>query len=222
MISKQRLSDEIIKAARRLPEGKPLTAKLLLHLGQRAAVDQALARLARKGQLLRVARGAYALPVRGPFGTRSPSSTRLVEGLSAQTGEAITRQGADAANGLGLTTQVPTREVYWTSGRTRTLPLGGAKVELRHVSSWKLVLPGRPAGELIRAMAWLGPERASEAVQLANEHLKPREVREVLALRHRLPTWVAKEISALAPLSSKPDAGRLGRVSKPTWRVGNT
>ena len=195
---KQRLPRDIIRAARRLPEGSPITAKELLHLGERAAVDQALSRLARKGRLLRVARGAYALPVRGPFGTRAPSSTRLVEGLSAQTGEAITYQGASSANGLGLTTQVPMREIYWTSGKTRALALGGSEVELRHAPSWQLLLPGQPAGEVIRAIAWLGPERASEAVQVAKELLTPREVSEVLALRHRVPTWVAKEISTLA------------------------
>ena len=36
-----------------------------------------------------------------------------------------------AANDLGLTTQVPIRSVYLTSGRSRTMSLGKQIVELR-------------------------------------------------------------------------------------------
>ena len=77
---------------------------------------------------------------------------RLAEGL-ARAGETVAHQGAEAANGLGLTTQVPIREVFWTSGPSRVVTLGGAKIELRHVPPWQLVLPGRPGGEVVRAMA---------------------------------------------------------------------
>ena len=41
----ERLSEQIIQQAAALPEGTPLAAKGLLHLGSRAAVDQALSRL---------------------------------------------------------------------------------------------------------------------------------------------------------------------------------
>ena len=40
-----------------LPEGTPVAAKELLHLGSRAAVDQALSRLVRRGSLMRAGRG---------------------------------------------------------------------------------------------------------------------------------------------------------------------
>ena len=45
----QRLSEQIIQQAAALPEGTPLAAKGLLHLGSRAAVDQALSRLTERG-----------------------------------------------------------------------------------------------------------------------------------------------------------------------------
>jgi len=198
MSTPHRLVRGVLGTTHGLPEGTPISAKQLLHLGSRAAVDQALSRLVKRGELLRVARGIYVLPVHGVFGTRAPSPRKMVEGLSIRLGETIAHQGADAANGLGLTTQVPMREVYWTSGATRTLNLGGNTVELRHAPAWQLVLPGRPAGEVIRAMAWLGPGRAGEAVQQAKNYLTPSELAEVLSARPHLPTWVAREVSALA------------------------
>ena len=57
------LAKAILSAAQALPEGGLLSPKEFLHLGSRAAVDQTLTRLTREGQLLRVVRGTYALPI---------------------------------------------------------------------------------------------------------------------------------------------------------------
>jgi predicted transcriptional regulator of viral defense system len=116
----QRLTEQIFAHAKGLPEGTPIVAKGLLHLGNRAAVDQALSRLAERGQLLRAGRGLYLLPVTSRFGRRAPSVDQALEALANQRGEVIVPSGAAAANSLGLTTQVPIRSVYLTSGRTQT------------------------------------------------------------------------------------------------------
>jgi hypothetical protein len=180
-----------------LPEGTPLAAKELLHLGSRAAVDQALSRLARLGSLMRAGRGLYIRPIESRFGTRAPVASKVVEAIAAQRGESVAPHGAAAANELGLTTQVPVREVYLTSGRSRRLQLGAQVIELRHVPAWQLVLLGRLAGAAIRALAWLGPERASEALRTLQRKLPPTELQAIVAARAGLPTWMAQEVSAL-------------------------
>ena len=105
--------------------------------------------------------------------------------------------GAAAANALGLTTQVPMRAVYLTSGPNRRLKLGAQMMELRHAPRWQLMFPGRPAGEVVRALAWLGPEKAGEAIRQLRTKLPPSELKEVTLARSRLPTWMAREVSAL-------------------------
>ena len=192
------LATRIMEHASGLPEGTPLAAKELLHLGSRAAVDQALSRLARLGSLMRAGRGLYIRPIESRFGTRAPVASKVVEAIAAQRGESVAPHGAAAANELGLTTQVPVREVYLTSGRSRRLQLGAQVIELRHVPAWQLVLLGRPAGAAIRALAWLGPERASEALRTLQRKLPPTELQAVMAARAGLPTWMAQEVSALA------------------------
>ena len=192
------LAIRIMQHASGLPEGTPLAAKELLHLGSRTAVDQALSRLARLGSLMRVGRGVYLRPIKSRFGMRPPVSSEVVEAIAAQRGESVAPHGAAAANELGLTTQVPVREVYLTSGRSRRLQLGAQVIELRHVPAWQLVLLGRPAGAAIRALAWLGPKRASEALRTLQRKLPPTELQAVVAARAGLPTWMAQEVSALA------------------------
>lgn len=194
----QRLTEHILEHAARLPEGAPVAAKSLLHLGNRAAVDQALSRLAERGQLLRAGRGVYLLPVRSRFGTRAPSVEQAVEALAAQRGEVIVSSGAAAANSLGLTTQVPVRSVYLTSGRTRKMNLGKQIVELRHAPRWQLAMAHRPAGQAVRALAWLGPERAESALQALKRKLSPAAFSELVAAAPQLPTWLARSVGKVA------------------------
>ena len=193
----QTLAKQVLKHATGAPEGTPLVAKELLHLGSRAAVDQVLSRLVQRGALLRAGRGIYVLPVESRFGTRAPSAVKMVEGLATQRGETIVAHGAAAANALGLTTQVPMRAVYLTSGPSRQLKLGAQMVEFRHAPIWQLIFPGRAAGEVVRALAWLGPEKAGAAIKKLRTKLPASELKEVASARSRLPTWMAQEISTL-------------------------
>ena len=192
------LTEAILSAAETLPEGGLLSPKGFLHLASRAAVDQALARLARQGKLLRVGRGAYALPVISRFGVRPPSTEAVVEAIESAGGEVIVASGATEANALGLTTQVPTREVFLTSGATRKLRLGNRTVELKHGSRWQLALGKRPAGKAIRALSWLGPEQALPALKILSTKLSPEEWAAMRAARAALPSWLARAVSQVS------------------------
>ena len=172
-------------------------AKEALHLGTRVAVDQALSRLVKGGALLRAGRGAYVLPVETRFGVRTPSVDKVVEGISAAKGEIIAPHGATAANTPGLTTQVPVRAIYLTSGRSRRFQLGGQTIELLHAPGWQLTLVGSPAGDVVRALAWLGPEQSKMALRTLERKLPPGALQMVAAVRSRLPTWMAQQISQM-------------------------
>ena len=188
------LPESILLHAQSLPEGGVLSPKEFLHLGSRAAVDQALCRLAQQGKLLRVARGTYVMPVSSRFGTRAPSPEKVVNALAAQSGEIMAPHGASAANALGLTQQVPIRETYLTSGRTRRLKLGRSEVMVKHAPRWMLALGGRPAGAAVRALAWLGPAHAGESLATLRRTLPPSEWQTLASVRATLPSWMASAI----------------------------
>ena len=194
----QHLTEQILAYAETLPEGTPLAAKSLLHLGSRAGVDQALSRLAERGHLIRAGRGVYLRPVKSRFGARAPSVEKAVEALAVQRGEVIVPNGAAAANALGLTTQVPVRSVYLTSGRSRTMTLGKQLVELRHAPRWQLALADRPSGQAVRALAWLGPEKAESALKALKRKLPPSAFGELVAAAPQFPTWLARSVGKAA------------------------
>src|SRR4051812_16035551 len=118
------VAENILSHAKTLPEGALISAKEVLHFGSRAAIDQALKRLEARNELMRLGRGVYARPVKTRFGTRAPAPEKVVERIAATRAETIVTHGAAAANALGLTTQVPTKLVYLTSGPNRKLTLG--------------------------------------------------------------------------------------------------
>ena len=191
------LPRQILKHAAESPEGTLLCPSALLHLGSRAAVDQALSRLARKGELMRVCQGVYVRPVQTRFGPRPPAVDKVLASLSALWGETIVPCGGIAANTLGLTTQVPVRQIFLTSGPNRKLKLGGLTMELRHAPRWQLVAPHRPAGDAVRALAWLGPEEVEENLGTIEHKLSSKDFEELAATRAVMPSWLAEPVSAM-------------------------
>lgn len=188
------LPETILQQARSLPEGGILSPREFLHLGSRSAVDQAFSRLARTGRLLRVARGTYAIPISSRFGSRTPSPEKVIRALAEQSGEIVVPHGASAANTLGLTQQVPIREVYLTSGRTRKLKLGRSEVLVKHAPHWMLALGTRPAGSAVRALAWIGPTHAGKSLALLRRILPLSEWQMLTSTRATLPGWMAQAI----------------------------
>jgi len=188
------IAENILTEAERLPEGALISAKVLSHLGKRAAVDQALKRLEQRKQLLRLYAGAYVRPIKTRFGVRAPAAEKIVEAIAATRAETVVPHGAAAANSLGLTTQVPTKLVYLTSGRNRRLKLGAQVVEMKHAPQWMLLPSHRAAGEAVRAIAWMGEHHAAEALTTLKHKLPPSTVDELIALRPALPAWMSKSI----------------------------
>lgn len=190
------MQQRIIEQSRRLPPGALLAPRSFLHLGSRAAVDQAFSRMTRTGELVRVGRGRYVRPKQTRFGPRIPSPGELVEQLSKATGERVVPSGAAAAHGLGITTQVPVRAVYLTSGASRKLTLGNQTVTLRNAPAWKLWGPGTREGDVLRALEWIGPSGVTAEVARQAVHcLEPDERERLMLACASVPSWLSRAIT---------------------------
>ena len=176
--------------------GKPFTTASLLGLGSRKAVDCALARLVEEGTVVRVSRGIYM----------RPKSTRFVKSVAAnlmevlnvlaeRTGEQVAISGAEAAQRLKLTTQVPMAPLFYTSGSTRELTINNQRVKLKHVANRKLALAGTPAGVALSALWFLGRKLVNNHVltKVANA-LSPKVLEEVKTAN--IPGWMVSAIDS--------------------------
>ena len=189
------ISEKIMEYAETLPEGSLLRPKDFLDLGSRSAIHQAFSRLARQHKLIRIFQGVYVRTIETRFGKCPPDFNKVIAALSELWGETIVSSGGGAANFLGLTTQVPMRLSYLTSGPSRQLQFY-TKVNLHHSPHWQLVAPNRPAGILIRALTFLHPDEAEEAIEKVVPRFSGEDMSELMAARAILPEWIAKPLNA--------------------------
>lgn len=181
----------------RMASGEPFSVRELLTLGPRASVDQALSRMARGGEIERVARGFYARPkVNETLGRTVPVEPQKVVAAIARTaGAKVNVHGAEAARRFGLTTQVPMRQVYTTSGRSRRVHLRTGDVTLVHAAQSRMELAGTPAGEALSALLYLGKNEVTpEIVQRIRAALPEEEFGRLRTATTVMPSWLSDSL----------------------------
>ena len=181
------------------------TPKDFLDLGSREAVDQALSRLVKAGQLRRVGRGLYDKP-RISSVLKRPAPVDLkaaIAALARRDGARIMLDDLTAANQLGLTNAVPAKVCYLTDGYTRALKIDGRTVHFQRASPRVMQWAGKPAAPVALALRWLGPSAAADARVVSTlKRQLPDDVKlDLWRNRWRLPSWaqpLARSITARA------------------------
>ena len=128
-----------------------------LDLGDRDAVDKALQRLARAGEIRRIDRGLYDKPRTSSLtGAPTPSDYRqVIEALARRDQTRMLVDGLTAANDLGLTDAVPAHVVVHTDARRHSIQLENLTIEFRKTAPSRLYWAGRPAMRVVQALHWL-------------------------------------------------------------------
>ena len=188
------MADKIMKKMSAHASGKWVCSpKDFLGLGSREAVDQALSRLVKAGQLRRVGHGLYDMP-RISNVLKRPAPVDLdaaIAALARRDGVRIMPDGLMAANQLGLTNAVPAKVSYVTDGFSRTLKIDGRAVRFRHAGPSVMRWAGKPAAPVVQALRWLGPEAAADVrvVSTLSRHLPAHVKLDLLQNCRDLPGW---------------------------------
>lgn len=99
--------------------------------GNEKVVSRALSAEEKKGNVVRLANGVYLRPKNTRFGIVYPSVDEMVKAIANRDKAKVQPCGMTALNILGLSTQVPTKYTYLTSGSSRKLRLGNRQIELK-------------------------------------------------------------------------------------------
>ncbi|MEK1948859.1 MAG: DUF6088 family protein [Ensifer adhaerens] len=195
--------DRIMRRARAGGRGGVFTPRDFLDVAARAAVDQALSRLAKTGKLRRLARGLYDYPkVHPKLGPLSPTPDDVAQALARETGSQVQIAGARAANALGLSTQVPAKSTYLTDGPSRRVVLGKRVVDLRHASPKHLIAPGSAAGTVVQALRHVGQVRAADVAQIAARRLSASDKKTLASTAVQAPAWMRPTLVSIANAAS--------------------
>lgn len=188
-----------MKRARGRGRGGVFTPSDFLDVAGRSAIDQALSRLVKNGQLRRLARGLYDFPKIHPkLGPLSPTPDDVAQALARETGSHVQIAGARAANALGLSTQVPAKSTYLTDGPSRRVVLGKRVVDLRHASPKHLIAPGSAAGTVVQALRHVGACRAADVAQVAARRLSAKDKKTLASTAVQAPAWMRPTLVSIA------------------------
>lgn len=84
--------------------------------------------------LERLAKGIYYKPIVTDYGNVYPSTERIVKSIAEHEHAEILPTGEVALNALGMSTQVPMRAVYLTTGSPRVITIGTKQIQLKRRS----------------------------------------------------------------------------------------
>jgi len=187
--------------------GYVFTPSDFISVGSRAAVDQALSRLAKSGVIRRLAQGIYDYPKVSPrLGPLSPKPDDVAKAVARKDGQVLSVSPAKAANMLGLTTQVPAKLVYLTNGPTRSKTFGGQTIYLRNAAAKNLAGVGTPVGLIFQALRYVGKDGIdTDTLKKLSRHLTADDLKALLKDSHKAPDWmrpVAKDIARFADMAA--------------------
>ncbi|MFY9402651.1 MAG: DUF6088 family protein [Candidatus Omnitrophota bacterium] len=165
-----------------------------LDLGNRAAVDQALSRLVRSGDIRRLARGLYDYPRKHPdFGDMPPNVNRITAALAEKDNLKIQPSGAYAANLLGLLDQVPAKIALLTDGSTRVVQVGNWHIMFRKTSPKNMATAGRVSGLVIQALRYMKQRNIDERViNSLKRRLSPDDKKQLINDIRYAPAWIGE------------------------------
>ncbi|MDS1140791.1 DUF6088 family protein [Pusillimonas sp. SM2304] len=125
-----------------------------------------------------------------------PAPEQVAQAVAAAEGAIIEIHGAEAARRLGLSTQMPVQAVFHTTGSSHMIRLGKLLVQLQHVAPRKLALAGRPAGQALAALWYLGRSQVTpDTFKQIAKKLPASEFEALSQAKASMPAWMIEALT---------------------------
>lgn len=190
------VADKIIKRVRGKGRGWAFTPKDFLDLGTRASIDMALTRLVQAGQIRRIGRGLYDYPkLHDKLGALTPDTDSIAQAVATQSGDRLSASGAQSANRLGISTQVPAKTSYATSGQTRVKKVAGRTIALKRSRAPILDDASQDANAVLQLLAHVGKANIDDDLihRLASQ-LDDRDLKALRKAQPLMPGWMSDAV----------------------------
>jgi len=168
-------------------------------IGNIATVERILSRLLEEKKINRIRRGLYYIPEHSRWGEVPPSQSEVVKALSRSMHTNFLLDGANALHKLGLTNQIPMKQVYLTDKQINTISIGKVAIEFRKVSPKKLSGSNNRAGVYLSAIEYLGKDEASlESMKIKVANTLSKDVaKELKSASVNRSAWVREVVNEI-------------------------
>lgn len=141
-------------------------AKDFTDFGTRSSIDISLFRLKKQDIIRQIIRGIYDYPCNGKFTSNYiyPNIWDVATTIARKNSWKIIPSGAIALNTLGLSTQVPTKYIFYTNGNSCEYLIDKQKIIFKKQAPKKFQSSDNFLELIIKALQTLGKEHINEAI----------------------------------------------------------
>lgn len=197
----QSVHNKILARIRGKGRGCAFSSKDFLDLGNRNSVDKTLSRLCAQRIIRRVASGIYDFPRKDEElgGKLSPDIHEVAQAIARKNGVRIQPSGAQAANLLGLSTQVPAQVVYLTNGKSRTVDIANRTLIFKRVEPREMQ-PGSDIGVLVtQTIRYIGRDQVDKKViDYLHRQLSESDHKKLLKDARYMEDWIWEAVQHIA------------------------
>jgi len=175
------------------------SARHFADFGSRSGIDLALHRLSKQGKIRRLGQGLYDYPrIHEKIGVLSPSIEAVAREIADKNNSKLKIVGSQAANALGITTQVPAKIVFLTDGPTRQIKIGNQTIQLKHASPKVMTTADNGSGVVIEALKYVGRENIDErTIRKIKGFLSEFDKKELQKNLNAVPEWMKPRLLEL-------------------------
>ena len=153
----------------------------------------------REGKLVRLANGIYLKTKSTKFGPVYPSPTEIAEAIARRDHAQVLMSGLAAENYFGLSTQIPMKIVFLTSGSARKLNIGNTTIEFKRGVPKNFDFKDKIMATLCLALKSIGNNHVTDAQKetlrnFLNNYTKEHDIKHDLKL---MPQWIQKLLNEL-------------------------
>lgn len=149
-----------------LPAGSAFVVSDFTGICDYQTAKRSLARLCENGSIRRVLRGVYDKPAYSELLQEevAPDPNEIATALARNFNWNITPSGNTALNLLGLSTQVPAKWEYGSSGPYRDYTFGNITLEFKHISNKEIEGLSSETALLVQALKALGKDNITNDI----------------------------------------------------------
>ena len=153
----------------------------------------------RLGKLVRLANGVYLKTTITKFGPVYPSPTEIAEAIARRDHAQVLMSGLAAENYFGLSTQIPMKIVFLTSGSARKLTVGNTTIEFKRGVPKNFAFNDKTMATLCLALKSIGNGHVTDDQKTVlrnflNDYIQEHDIKSDLKL---MPQWIQKLLNEL-------------------------
>lgn len=166
-----------------------------IDLAVEETIRTALYRLTQDNKISRCINGYYTIPYKMTLidGFGYPSTKDLAEKYAERHGWKILPTKETVLNGLGLSTQVPVRTEYLSTGPYREIEYYGNVIRFKHTDQLTLLQIPYPNALVIQAIKEIGKNRMTpKQFQRLCTYCKEHVFEDLLCEKTKIPSWIRR------------------------------